>query len=46
MVTSVVDFYASLAIMGKGMAGLFTVCTFLMLFIIVLSKLMEKRKGP
>ena len=41
-----VDLYISLAIMGKGMAGLFMVCAFLMLFIIALSKIMGKTKGP
>jgi len=37
------DLWASLEIMGKGMAGLFLVCGFVMLIIILIGKI--KRHG-
>ena len=35
------DLYASLDIMWKGMAGLFVVCGFVMLLIMVISKIVS-----
>ena len=37
------DLWASLEIMGKGMAGLFMVCGFVMLIIMLISKIMVVR---
>ena len=37
------DLWASLEIMGKGMAGLFMVCGFVMLIIMLISKIMTAR---
>jgi len=36
------DFFASLDIMWKGMAGLFAVCIFVMLFVYVIRKFIRK----
>jgi flagellar biogenesis protein FliO len=38
------DLSASLDIMWKGMVGLFAVCTFIMLLIMLISKFMGKTK--
>ena len=35
------DLFASLEIMGKGMAGLFLVCGFVMLLIMLISKIVS-----
>jgi len=37
---NVADLWASLEIMGKGMAGLFMVCGFVMLLIMLISRVM------
>jgi len=37
------DLWASLEIMGKGMAGLFMVCGFVMLLIMLISKIMAAK---
>ncbi|MDR0584123.1 MAG: hypothetical protein LBG57_07245 [Treponema sp.] len=36
------DLSASLAIMGKGMLGLFVVCGFIMLLIMLISRILTK----
>ena len=43
MTINVNDLWASLEIMGKGMAGLFLVCGFVMLIIMLISKIMTVR---
>jgi hypothetical protein len=43
MDVNTVDLLASLAIMWKGMVGLFVVCGFVMLLIMGLSKLLIKK---
>jgi hypothetical protein len=40
------DLYASLDIMWKGMAGLFVVCGFVMLLIMLISKAVAKTGKP
>ena len=40
------NLYASLDIMWKGMAGLFVVCGFVMLLIMLISALIKKRNVP
>ena len=37
------DLWVSLEIMGKGMAGLFMVCIFVMLLVMLVSKIMAVR---
>jgi hypothetical protein len=39
-----VDLFASLDMMWKGMAGLFAVCTFIMLLIMLISRCMRKNE--
>ena len=39
MTINFADLFASLEIMGKGMAGLFAVCGFIMILIMLISKL-------
>ena len=39
MTINLADVYASLEIMWKGMAGLFTVCGFIMLLTMIISKI-------
>jgi len=43
MMINLNDLWASLEIMGKGMAGLFMVCGFVMLIIMLISKIMVVR---
>ena len=46
---NITDLLASLDMMWKGMAGLFTVCIFVMLLTMLLSKLLtpkEKKDNP
>ncbi|MDR1836124.1 MAG: hypothetical protein LBQ89_00530 [Treponema sp.] len=38
------DFFASLDIMWKGMAGLFVVCIFIMLVVMAIKFFMRKKK--
>ena len=38
------DFFASLAIMGKGMAGLFVVCACIMFLIMLISRIIGNRE--
>jgi Na+-transporting methylmalonyl-CoA/oxaloacetate decarboxylase gamma subunit len=47
MTINFADLYASLNVMWKGMAGLFAVCIFIMLLIMLISRfMMKKKKGP
>jgi hypothetical protein len=39
------DLAASLAIMGKGMLGLFMVCGFIMLLIMLISRILTKTRA-
>jgi hypothetical protein len=40
---NVVDLIASLEIMWKGMAGLFGVCIFIMLIVMLINRVMSKK---
>jgi hypothetical protein len=42
MMINYADLFASLAIMWKGMAGLFAVCGFVMLLILLISAIVSK----
>jgi len=41
---NVIDFMASLDVMWKGMAGLFGVCIFIMLLVMLIYRMMSKNK--
>ena len=47
MTINVIDLYASLNVMWKGMAGLFVVCIFIMLLVMLISRFMmtKGKKG-
>jgi len=44
MTINITDLLASLDMMWKGMAGLFTVCIFVMLLTMLLSKILTPKK--
>jgi len=45
MTINYADVFASLEIMWKGMAGLFLVCGFVMLLMVVISRIKAGRRG-
>jgi hypothetical protein len=44
MTINITDLFASLDMMWKGMAGLFTVCIFVMLLTMLLSKILTPKE--